>query len=545
MGLSSTPTLAQVSLEMEPIDANSEITNVTLYRNRAAITRTAILELDTGGYTIFFKDLPSVAYLDSVQASVSGNASLLAVDTSNKPTLIDNSKLVTDIVAQIEKAEAELINANSEGNAINLQIELLKTLLEKASNDKAPPVELELFNEQITFAGNRMQDLSAKQFENSNEIRKIKELLINLKQQKHNISIGAKNQIDAIVDIGVAVPCKVEVRLTYLVRSASWTPAYSIHAKTDGNAISIDYEAELNQKTGENWTDVSLTLSTAQPQQSITPPMPSPLYVDVYQPPQPTSAPRLPNFETKSDSALLERSASRGTSVELASAAAAVVGDGPAVSFVLPRTVTIPSDVTESQTTSIASIESSAEQYLIAVPMLTDRVFVRSEVTNKSDFILLPGKASIFHGGDYVGKTTLKTITPNETFPLDLGIETSVTAARTLVEKETSSTGLFGSGKQTSYNYQIEISNGNDTEIDIHVYDRIPVSQNEEIEVVLKNISSPLSTNANYLKTERAKGILRWDLKIPANMTGEGSFKITWQVEIARGKDIETTPLPE
>lgn len=546
VGLSLTPLLnAQVSLEMEPIDANAEITSVTLYRNRAAITRTATLELNTGGYTIFFKDIPSVAYLDSVQASVSDNASLLAVDTSNKPILVENSKLVTELVAQIEEVEAKLIDANSEGNAIILQIELLKTLIEKASNDKAPPIELELFNEQITFAGNRMQDLSAKQFENSNKIRKLKELLINLKQQKHNISIGTKNQIDAIVDIGVANPCEVEVQLTYLVSNASWTPTYSIHANTDGNTISIDYEAELNQKTGENWTDVSLTLSTAQPQQSITPPMPSPWYVDVYQPPQPTSAPRLPNFETKSDSALLERRLSLGTAVEVASAAAAVVGDGPAVSFVLPRTVTIPSDITESQTTSIASIETSAEQYLIAVPMLTDRVFVRSEVTNKSDYILLPGRASIFHGGDYVGKTSLKTIAPNQTFPLDLGIDASVISTRTLVEKVTSSTGLFGSGKQTTYDFQIEISNGNDAEIDIHVYDRIPVSRNEEIEVVLKNISSPLSTNANYLKTERTKGILRWDLKVPANLTGEASFKLTWQVEIARGKDIDITPLPE
>tara|TARA_Y100000294_G_scaffold170320_1_gene182499 strand:- start:340 stop:873 length:534 start_codon:yes stop_codon:yes gene_type:complete len=177
--------------------------------------------------------------------------------------------------------------------------------------------------------------------------------------------------------------------------------------------------------------------------------------------------------------------------------------------------------------------------------MLTDRVFVRSEVTNKSDYILLPGRASIFHGGDYVGKTSLKTIAPNQTFPLDLGIDASVISTRTLVEKVTSSTGLFGSGKQTTYDFQIEISNGNDAEIDIHVYDRIPVSRNEEIEVVLKNISSPLSTNANYLKTERTKGILRWDLKVPANLTGEASFKLTWQVEIARGKDIDITPLPE
>ena len=60
---------AQVSLEMLPSDAHSVISDVTLYRNRASITRTATLDLDAGGHSIFFRDLPDSAYLDSVQFS--------------------------------------------------------------------------------------------------------------------------------------------------------------------------------------------------------------------------------------------------------------------------------------------------------------------------------------------------------------------------------------------------------------------------------------------------------------------------------------------
>jgi uncharacterized protein (TIGR02231 family) len=177
--------------------------------------------------------------------------------------------------------------------------------------------------------------------------------------------------------------------------------------------------------------------------------------------------------------------------------------------------------------------------------MLTDRVFTRSEATNKSDYILLPGRASIFHGSDYVGKTSLSTISPNETFPIDLGIDPSITATRTLVEKATTTTGLFGSGKKTVYEYQIKISNGSNKPITLRVFDRIPISQNEEIEITLDTVSTPLSTDAEYLKTERPQGILRWDLTIPANLTGDQSFSMTWQVTVARGKDVKTTPLPE
>ena len=551
IGFFVTPTLdAQVSLEMQPAEANAIITDVTLYRNRAAITRTATLELETGGHAIFFRDLPSVVYLDSIQASVSDNASILSVDTSNKPTLVDNSELVAELVTKIEELETQLANSVSKSEAILLQIDMLKTLIQKATNDKSPPIDIEAFDAQITFIGKRMQELAASQTANEKEQQELKKRLQNLKQRKQNIANERRTQIDTVVDIGVTSACTVTVQLTYLVSNATWNPTYSIHANIEGNAITIDYDAKLTQKTGENWTDIALTLSTAQPQQSISPPYPQPWYVDIYQPPSPRATSRRAEAMPEADSTMMFVGTATDNynykkAIEVASAAATVTGDGPAVSFVLPRTVTVPSNATESQITPIASIKASAEQYLIAVPMLTDRVFVHSEVTNKSDYILLPGQASIFHGGDYVGKTSLSTISPNETFALDLGIESSVLATRTLVEKVTSSTGLFGSGKQTLYDFQIKVSNGNKEPIEIQVFDRIPISRNKEIEVLLKNLSSPLSNDANYLKTKRPQGILRWDLTIPANMTGDQSFIMTWQVEIARGKDIELSPLPE
>lgn len=549
----SQPTSAQVALEMEPIEADSVITDITLYRNRALVTRSTTLNLDSGGYSVFFRDIPEVAYLDSVQARVSENGSLLSVETSSRPIVVDNSELVAEIVAKIDAVNVEITQASASAEAIQLQINMLKTLIEKATNDKAPSVEMDAFNAQIAFIGKRMQELSVDKTNNAKEIEELQKRLRNLQQRKQLISAHRKKQTNAIIDIGVVRAGTVKVQLTYLVYNASWNPAYAVRANAKGNEITIDYDATLKQQTGENWVDVTLTLSTAQPQQSITPPMPTPWYVDIYQPPPP-SAPADNKRGSRSaygmesgggftgmmmDSQIME------SRVAEASAAASVVNDGPAVSFVLPRTVTVPSNASDEQTTSIGAIKTSAEHFLIAVPMLTDEVFIRSEVTNESDYILLPGNASIFHGGDYVGKTSLNTITPDETFSLDLGIDPTVTAMRTIVEKTTTSTGLFNSGKQTLYEYQISISNGSDAEIELHVFDRIPISRNEEIEVQLKNESIPLSTDAVYVKTERPQGILRWDLTIPANRTGDQSFALSWQVEVSRGKDIEITPLPE
>ena len=552
--------IGQVSLEMEPIEAHSTITDITLYQDRASVTRTATLDLQTGGYTLFFRDLPSSAYLDSVQASVGKQAALLSVDTSSRPRVKDNSDIIKEISAEIENVEQVINNLNAKQDALALQVTMLKTLIEQASNEKEGQVDLDHLENQIDFIGSKMTTLTIEQTENSNTIKDLKQKLQNLNRRKQNLSSDRGTQLNAVVDIGVKQAGTIQVQLTYLVNNASWLPTYSIRANNAGDNITVEYDAQIWQRTGENWTDVSMTLSTAQPQRSTTPPMPSPWFVDVFVPPPPADSRRMrvgarggsgdemyysKNAQQVDAIESMPMMGSELAIVETASASATVNNDGPAVSFTLPRTITVPSNREERQTTSLGAFETEANMFHIAVPMFTDATFIRSKVTNTSDYILLPGKASIFHGSDYVGKTSLPTIAPNETFSLNLGIDPVVTATRVLLEKESASTGLFGSGKQTLYEYRITISNGHDEGIEVHVRDRYPVSRNEEIEVTLNNLSSPLSTDKRYVDSEKPMGLLRWDLNIPANSTGDASFVLNWEVEIARGNDVKMTPLPE
>jgi len=530
----------QVSLEMEPIEAHSLITKVTLYRNRAAVTRTANITVASGAFSVFFRDLPSSVSIDSVQASVGDNAVLLSVDTSNTPMLKDNRDIIKEINSEIEATEAILNTANAREEALTLQVTMLKTLINQASNKHERPVDLDALNQQLEFIGEKMTVLSVEQTNNALEQVELRKKIQTLKQRKQHLSSYRRNQLNAVVDIGVKQAGTIQVQLTYLVSYASWKPTYSIRANNAGNKITIEYDAEITQRTGENWTDVQMTLSTAQPQQSTTPPMPSPWFVDVFEPQDIEAVVELPAPMRAS-----YYSIATADMVDAASASATVNDDGPAVSFSLPRTITVPSNSEDTQTTSLGAFETEADLFHIAVPMFTDSTFIRSNVTNTSDFILLPGRASIFHGSDYVGKTMLPTIAPGETFPLDLGIDPVITATRVLLEKETSSTGLFASGKQTVYEYRITISNGHEEAVDLRVWDRYPVSRNEDIEIGLDSLSDPLSIDQSYVQADLPLGLLRWDLNIPANMTGDSSFVLSWRVEISRGKDIEMTALPE
>ena len=538
---------------MEPINANASVSGVTLYRGRAAVTRTTELDLEAGGWSVFFRDLPSSATLDSVQASVHGDARLVAVDTTSFPLAKDNNKLLAVINEEIEYVEEKIALAQSEEQSIKVQITFLETLVLRSSTEKEQIVDLASFQEQLVFIGKQMASLESQKFTN----KKLREELTNerhtLIKQRNNLANENRVQRDAIVNIVVLTGGTATIEVTYLCNSASWEPSYSIRASEGGEVINIDYDANLTQFTGEDWKDVNLTLSTAQPQRSASPPKLSPWPVDIQEPAQPTEArPRskrgspTPPAAYATDSFVeAESEHSLGEKFGSAVAAASVLGDGPAVSFVLPRTISVLSNKSDTQKTTIATIEATASLFRVAIPMITDSVFIRSEVKNDSPFILLPGEASIFHGSDFVGRTALPTIAPGETFPLDLGVDPKVIATRTLLGKKTSSTGLFGSSKETLYDYRVTVSNGHDTPLDIQLWDRIPVSQNKEIEIGLKKQSQALSSDAHYLQTDFPLGLLRWDISIPANSTGESNFVLTWQVDVGRGKDVKMTPLPE
>ena len=539
--------LQPVTVDMEPINANGSITDIALYRGRAAITRTAELDLKAGGWSIFFRDLPSSATLDSVQASVDGNAKLIAVDTTAFPIEKDNNKLLTEIKQEIKHVEEKIAIAQAEEESIKLQASFLETLVKRSSSDKEQAVDLVSFQEQLAFIGKQMATIETQKLANN----KLHEELTNerntLVKRRNSISNESHVQRDAIIDIVVFAQDAITIEVTYLVNNASWEPSYSIRSSEGGESITIDYDAKVAQYTGEDWPDVNLTLSTAQPQRSASPPKPSPWYLDIQQPTppaQPSAAMRRTRSSVNAEDAAIE-SDSFELRLGTAATAASVVGNGPAVSFALPRTVSVPSNKNDKQKTAIASIDTTASLFRVAVPMITDSVYIRSKVTNDSPFILLPGEASIFHGSDFVGRTILPTVAPHETFPLDLGIDPKVIATRTLLEKKTSSTGLFGSSKETLFDYRVTVSNGHDAPLEIHLWDRIPVSQNEDIAVELKNESMQLSTDANYLEADFPRGLLRWDLTVPANSTGETSFVMTWQVDIGRGKNVEMTPLPE
>ena len=72
---------------------------------------------------------------------------------------------------------------------------------------------------------------------------------------------------NVVITVECAEATDAELELTYQVHGAYWSPSYDVRvrANADKPSMKVYYFGKIHQSSGEDWNDVELTLSTAQP----------------------------------------------------------------------------------------------------------------------------------------------------------------------------------------------------------------------------------------------------------------------------------------
>ncbi len=539
--------------EADRLDA--PVTAVTVYIDRASVTRTAELMLQAGIHDLEFACLPESVRPDTLQARVDGPAKVLSVDYEERRDGGAARSDIAELDAQIEAAKLAIRAIDEERNLLDARGRFIDSVSVRArsdAGDKAGTDELDMdaVRDQLEFITESRTALLAEQREIDIRDRELNETLRVLEAKRADLAGTSQTNLIASVSLAVTEPADIIVELVYLVSDATWQPSYNVRASAIGAPVTIEYDAMLTQRTGEDWDDVKLTLSTAQPTVAANPPVLPPWYVDVYD-----GSPRSAGaFSTESLRRGVAKAAPPGPAdederfgldLEAFAADAEIGGGGPSVTFALPRPVTVKTSAAQLQRTRIANIDAPVDFIHVAMPLLTEAVYLRGNLTNAGGYHLLPGAASIFVDQDYVGPTRFRSVAPGERFDLYFGIDHLVSARHTLINKETSKTGLLGGGKKTSYQYRIEINNKAGQMISLELWDRYPVSRTDQIQIELTDLSHSLATDVEYIDEKKPQGLLKWRLNIPPTAGSAGSFAVTYGVVVNRSKDSRMPPLPE
>jgi uncharacterized protein (TIGR02231 family) len=348
-----------------------------------------------------------------------------------------------------------------------------------------------------------------------------------------------------------------KVRLNYLVDEASWRPQYKLKAGKAKEPVRLEYLAAVVQHTGEDWSQVELVLSTAQPTLNSAPPDLQSLQVTVVPrgngpagaaPPagDPDLEDQVRSLRLKAQKdfnqkkaatglALVNTAAALDQSWELLNQAAAVrrgctitVREGPNVAYHLATRLTLPSR-TEEQNLEVARTDLPPEYYYKAVPVLTSHVYRLAELTNTSDHVLLPGEATVYVGSDFVGQMNVPLVAVGETFTAAFGVDPQLQVQRQLIDW---SVATSGGNQVRQYDYRIRLSSYKAEKVRVQVWDRLPHAEMDTVNVSLMKSVPDVSTEAAYVREQRPNNLLRWDVQVEPGMSGEKALAIDYEFKL-------------
>jgi Domain of unknown function (DUF4139)/N-terminal domain of unknown function (DUF4140) len=243
-----------------------------------------------------------------------------------------------------------------------------------------------------------------------------------------------------------------------------------------------------------------------------------------------------------SGAAMLNRTAATDQAAEMRVEGAPATGvsevevekDGPSVSFTVAGTLGIPSR-RDPQLLEVGRLELPAEYYAKAVPVLTPRVYRLAKLTNKSDLVLLPGEATAYVGGEFVGRMKLPLVAAGEPFIVGFGADPQLQVSRRLVQK----TRVVQGGNQVySYEFRIGLRNYRPGPVKVQLWDRLPTAAGESLVVNLVKTSTELSADPSYLRTARKENLLRWDLEVPQGTVGDKTMYLNYEFRLEYARDL-------
>jgi hypothetical protein len=199
----------------------------------------------------------------------------------------------------------------------------------------------------------------------------------------------------------------------------------------------------------------------------------------------------------------------------------AVAAGGLDYVFLCPTKATVPSTGKRLRV-PLSADTFPVETFYETTPSLMKMAFLKAKVTNKGERPILKGPANVFVNREFTGQGTLKTTGAGGTIELPLGADENIRILRKVIP-QTVTEGVFSKDDITTYTTVIEIGNYKKKSIRILVYDQVPKTRNEDIEIELSK-KSPKPA-----KGPDADGIMTWDLRIPAGKTR--TIKFTYKIE--------------
>ncbi|TMM57237.1 mucoidy inhibitor MuiA family protein [Maribacter algarum] len=258
----------------------SKIKEVTVYLSGANITRTAECNLDAGTSEITLTGLSTKIDESSIQISGLQSVSILSMtyDINYMPLLIDESAS-RPLSERLDAIETEI--AMLKNDISGLQEEEQVIYANRTVSARTQSLSLEKVKEISTYYRERITAIKNEIFKANLKVKQLNTETRTIQKQMAELNnVPEKEQGEIRIKFDAPIATILNLEIAYQVQDAGWIPNYDIKSKDINTPLSLSYKAHVYQKTGNDWNDVNIILSTGNPNINVAKPNLGTKYLD-------------------------------------------------------------------------------------------------------------------------------------------------------------------------------------------------------------------------------------------------------------------------
>ncbi|WP_394125065.1 DUF4139 domain-containing protein [Psychrobacter nivimaris] len=483
--------------------ATSSVEQVTIYQGLASVTR-ALPVTGSGEQTVVFSCLSP--YMDKESLSVQATGSVNVGEVSiEELTSEQAAQCQYQGDAKVQTQQNTLANINAELEAARLAKAYLQNLT------KATQV-----NTDSTIANNA-RDIETQATSINQRILEIQQRQARAQDALNQLMAGsATSTFNKVTRVSVRTASRSpsSIKLHYQVQGAGWEPAYQARLNTNSDQLSITASAIIAQQTGENWTNVPLTLSTVNPNQSTTGQLPYVQRLSLYEESEDARVRRELPMMDASPVMMEEPAYNKGAGVPMAPLPNFTVSSqnkNGIIEYRLPQLVSIPSDGRRVRTVigeqagnsklwirSTPSVETAAYWYASA-PFLTP------------DWV--DGSLQLYRDDNYVGQSRYNYQVLKEQ-GIGFGRDSNMLVKELTNEDKQGEKGVLNRMQTLTTTKAYQFTNQHNRSVRLQVLGSEPISRDDSLKVAVTH--TPPVTERDWNDNQ---SMVAWEFDLPSKQS--------------------------
>lgn len=503
-------------------DDASRITRVTLYPGSATVERVA--HVAAGASRLEIGELPANFEVQTVRIesdsgirlgefSVKDVASTEALNP-RQSELENRIQALTDQLAQldVERQSAELVTAYLKGLGDTGE----GTQARQATDTRNLAATLEAIRHGGADAYGRIQRVTIQK-------RSLEKQLTALQSDLDRIRANTRDSRK--LTLTLAAERGGDVRLSYQVNGPGWQPTYRATLDSASGKVELVRQALIAQNSGEDWSNVSLRLSTGQPQAAVQGREPNPWMLTLREPaPARSYAPMAAMAAAPAPAPILAPLAKTRERAEPLFDVAEIQSMY-ATEFEVPARITLPSDGRKI-TVQLNQQSLGVKQRVQVVPRQDTTAFLIASA-DRPQGVWLPGEVQLYRDGTYVGATRWDAQS-GEKLDLPFGRDDLVRVTVAHNKAISGSAGIIGSSRERQIGDTYTVTSQHRQPIELLLLEPTPVGNHEDLKV-----EKTFSPKPNKEDWDDKRGVAAWQttLEAASSLKFNVNYRITWPKE--------------